>query len=409
MAAECIGAKEDAHEADDAPEDEFEVTLESLLAAAPGFAQRVTLALCLSNASDAVETLSLGFALPFLSWDWQGLVAASVFLGMLAGGCLAGYLTETYGPKRLLVQMLYLEAVAALATSGVGGPWQLAGGRFVSGLAIGAAVPPIFGLAEELLFPRQRRLRSLSLIASSFIFGSLLVSLLAWLCLANNLGWRVFYACTGVVPMLNAALVSSWVPESPSFLQRQGRRAELVLELRRLAPNGAFDVAGMAGGAFKVAQEANHLPSEEVPGLKPLLQWPLRPVALRLGTICFSIAFAWYGLSTWLLKLFEEVGLEHRYLAAVAYALSGVPGCVASVLLLRCLQPWRLLASHRVRSTRAFAGGRLRVFFQQRLHWGLQRLDHCVGCAFQPLSATLRPGSALCGAARGLYLRSVRG
>ena len=34
---------------------------------------------------------------------------------------LPGYLTETYGPKRLLVQMLYLEAVAALATSGVPG------------------------------------------------------------------------------------------------------------------------------------------------------------------------------------------------------------------------------------------------------------------------------------------------
>jgi len=30
-----------------------------------------------------------------------------------------------------------------------------------------------------------------------------------------------------------------------------------------------------------------------------------------------------YGLSTWLLKLFEEVGLKHQYLAAILYALSG--------------------------------------------------------------------------------------
>ena len=40
------------------------------------------------------------------------------------------------------------------------GPWQLALCRFSSGIAIGAAVPPIFALAEELIHPRQRRHRS---------------------------------------------------------------------------------------------------------------------------------------------------------------------------------------------------------------------------------------------------------
>jgi hypothetical protein len=30
-----------------------------------------------------------------------------------------------------------------------------------------------------------------------------------------------------------------------------------------------------------------------------------------------------YGLSTWLLQLFQEVGLKHRYITAIAYALSG--------------------------------------------------------------------------------------
>ena len=43
-------------------------------------------------------------------------------------------------------------------------------------------------------------------------------------------------------------MVSSWVPESPSFLQQQGRRCELMSELRR---------SGVPCYSFKVAQEAN--------------------------------------------------------------------------------------------------------------------------------------------------------
>ncbi|CAK9006046.1 unnamed protein product [Durusdinium trenchii] len=141
---------------------ETQVTLESLLAASPGFATRVTVALCLSNASDAVETLSLGFALPLLNFGDLRWPAAAVFFGMLTGGCAAGTLAERFGHKRLLVMMLYLEALAAVATTaatfersslgvvsmnGVAsrrGSWHLTLCRYISGVAIGAAVPPHF-------------------------------------------------------------------------------------------------------------------------------------------------------------------------------------------------------------------------------------------------------------------------
>ncbi|CAK9047075.1 Synaptic vesicle glycoprotein 2C (Synaptic vesicle protein 2C), partial [Durusdinium trenchii] len=324
------------------------VTLESLLAASPGFATRVTVALCLSNASDAasqmekrlVETLSLGFALPLLNFGDLRWPAAAVFFGMLTGGCAAGTLAERFGHKRLLVMMLYLEALAAVATTAARGSWHLTLCRYISGVAIGAAVPPIFALAEELIHPRKRRHRSLSLIASSFISGSVLVSLLAWP-LSLGWTWQAFYASTGLVPLLNAFLVSCWIPESPSFLQQQGRRAELLGELQHFAGLRA------AGPAFRVAQEANDgqirvIEERSISGRLQLLR--TNHVVLRLAAICFSIAFAWYGLSTWLLQLFEEVGLEHRYLAAMLYALSGVPGCVLAMLLLQFIEPPKLLA-----------------------------------------------------------------
>eukprot|EP00434_Breviolum_minutum_P029058 symbB.v1.2.025705.t1/scaffold2511.1/size77358/10 len=342
--AQCIGAStkdfQDSKDGED--EDEFEITLDTLLAASPGFASRVTLALCLSNASDAVETLSLGFALPLFDANFGDLrlVAAAVFLGMLTGGCAAGALAEHIGHKRLLVQMLYLEAASALITSAATGPFHLALCRFSSGVAIGAAVPPIFALAEELIHPRKRKHRSLSLIASSFITGSVLVSVLAWP-LSMGWTWRAFYAATGLVPFFNALLVSRWIPESPSFLQQQGRRAELLAELQRVA-SAEFSVS------FRVAQEANDgqiraIEERSISGRLQMLR-PMRHIVLRLAMICFSIAFAWYGLSTWLLKLFEEVGLKHQYLAAILYALSGVPGCVLAMCFLRCIEPPKLLA-----------------------------------------------------------------
>lgn len=338
---QCIGAAEDQEDLD-----EFEVTLDALFAASPGFASRVTLALCLSNASDAVETLSLGFAIPKFdgSFGDMRLPAAAVFVGMLAGGCAAGALAEGLGHQRLLVKMLYLEALSALATTAATGPWQLALRRFSSGIAIGAAVPPIFALAEELIHPRQRRHRSLSLIASSFISGSVLVSLLAWP-LSVGWTWQAFYATTGVVPLFNAWLVSRWVPESPTFLQHQGRRAELLAELQRVLPTGPTG-PHRPSLCFRVVQEANDgvIRAIEERSMSGRLQL-LRPmdVVLRLAAICFSIAFAWYGLSTWLLQLFQEVGLKHRYITAIAYALSGVPGCVLAILL-RCMEPPKLLA-----------------------------------------------------------------
>lgn len=347
--AQCIGAAEERPE----EEDEFEVTLDALLAASPGFASRVTLALCLSNASDAVETLSLGFAIPKFdrSFGDMRLPAAAVFVGMLAGGCAAGALAERLGHQRLLVKMLYLEALSALATTAATGPWQLALCRFSSGIAIGAAVPPIFALAEELIHPRQRRHRSLSLIASSFISGSVLVSLLAWP-LSVGWTWQAFYATTGLVPLFNAWLVSRWVPESPTFLQHQGRRAELLAELQRVLPGGAGQPPRdprhprPPSLCFRVVQEANDgviraIEERSMSGKFKLLR-PM-DVVLRLAAICFSIAFAWYGLSTWLLQLFQEVGLKHRYITAIAYALSGVPGCVLAILL-RCMEPPKLLA-----------------------------------------------------------------
>ena len=52
-------------------------------------------------------------------------------------------------------------------------------------------------------------------------------------------------------------------------------------------------------------------------------------MVIRLALICFSIAFAWYGLSTWLLRLFEELHLEHKYLGAISYALSGASKCAS--------------------------------------------------------------------------------
>ena len=136
------------------------MTLESLLSRAPGFSGRVTCALCLSNASDAVETLSLSFALPFLRFEGLEGAAAAVFVGMLLGGALAGALSQRLGHQRLLVRMLYLEALSALLTAAVWNGYQLALCRLTSGFAVGAAVPPIFALAEELIHPRKERRRS---------------------------------------------------------------------------------------------------------------------------------------------------------------------------------------------------------------------------------------------------------
>jgi len=101
------------------------------------------------------------------------------------------------------------------------GPWQLALCRFSSGIAIGAAVPPIFALAEELIHPRQRRHRS-SMAAtpgatpgppmSTNVHQCPPMSTNVHQCPPSPLGFWAVLGCFGLIKIVHLVSVTDTIP-----------------------------------------------------------------------------------------------------------------------------------------------------------------------------------------------------
>lgn len=69
----------------------------------------------IGNAADAVEVLSIGYIVATIEQQItpleQSLLTAAVFVGMLLGGLIFGYLSDVYGRRSILLLSLGINGV----------------------------------------------------------------------------------------------------------------------------------------------------------------------------------------------------------------------------------------------------------------------------------------------------------
>ncbi len=173
-------------------------------------------------------------------------LASSIFLGMLIGGTILGFLSDQFGRRPALLFGLTINTTAGLLsalrclTPTIA---QLTMWRFIAGIGIGATVPSIFSLASEWC-PKEVRGAVVTLVASFWMVGSLCVSLLAWILfrrgdimeLADDSHdtshgsvsaihtWRIFAALCALPSAIGAVMVFLYVPESPRFLASREKK-----------------------------------------------------------------------------------------------------------------------------------------------------------------------------------------
>lgn len=300
--------------------------LVSNLARAPSsFVAKITIPLCMANACDALETMSAAYMLPKLREDFPNdarMITASVFLGMFVGAVIGGPLLLQAGPRRLLVISLFTEALAAGAGSFAHDGIGFAVWRLVAGISIGAGIPALFALAEALMQPEFRRHKLLNSISACWTLGTVLSAGTAWLFFEHyGLNWRQYYAFTGVLPLITALLVQFCVPESPEFLASQGRDDEL----KQIADQIGAPRESMVSGTMP-SVAAFHASAATSQQLAALTQEPWAGSLVKLCIAGFGASFAWYGMGTWLLVVFKDVGVQDTYIAGMVFALSGLPG-----------------------------------------------------------------------------------
>jgi MFS family permease len=333
----------------------------------------IMLSLGVANSSDASEILCISYILSddtFASTilydaSWRaGLVASAVFLGMLLGGLCLGTLGDWVGRKPILLLGLCVNAVAGILSAGATNVYTLSLLRCLSGVGIGATVPPLFTLVTELAPPSKRGL-FVTLCASFWMVGSLYVATMA-LAIFEYLpeaysSWRLFALACAVPSAAGALLVYTLVPESPRFLAVQQRQPQALKVVNRLASQMKYH-----GPPLTLPELLGQFPSDTNEDRSSVNRFVM-PSRFTLYSICgmaqqamtdfwisaaqlytpelkqttwplqmvwFSLSFGSYGLLTWINTLFVAVHLEDVYFNAFLFALSNLPGNILTALLM---------------------------------------------------------------------------
>jgi SP family arabinose:H+ symporter-like MFS transporter len=166
-----------------------------------------------------------------LSSSQEGLAGASAILGCIPGAMCAGFLSDRFGRKKLLLVCAALFAISGLLSALPRTFDQFLTARFIGGLGIGASslVCPVY-IAE--IAPEKWRGRLGSLFQLGIVTGIFLTLFINKLIQGMGdeawniaVGWRWMLGMEVVPAVIFIGLLFA-VPESPRWLAQKGRSAE---------------------------------------------------------------------------------------------------------------------------------------------------------------------------------------
>jgi SP family galactose:H+ symporter-like MFS transporter len=224
------------------------------------------------------DTGVISGALLFLKNDFTltstdlGIIVSGVLAGAATGALSGGRLADIFGRRRLLIVTAIIFAVGAVLCAAAPSALDLILGRIVVGLGIGLASGTVPVYISE-ISPAKDRGWQVSLFQLAITVGILLAYLVDYLFAAIQ-GWRWMLGLA-VVPAAIFGLGMYFLPESPRWLVKQGRRSEAKEVLARV--RGTSDV-----GAELDEIERSFVGSGEHGSFSDLFHASLRP-ALVVG------------------------------------------------------------------------------------------------------------------------------
>ncbi|XP_029289366.1 synaptic vesicle glycoprotein 2B [Cottoperca gobio] len=387
-----------------------------------------------ANASDAVEILCVSFLLPtarcdlLLSSSDMGLLTASIFLGMMVGGYMWGYLADQRGRRRILVVSLTVNGVFGGLASVAPWFWLFLLLRFISGIGVGGSIPVIFSYFSEFM-PRLRRGAMISALATFWMAGNILAAGLAWLVIPRtwahfSLGsldfqsWRLFVVLCSVPSLTSALLFRLLMPESPKFLMEAGREKEalrvfqVMFQLNMCGKGKSLPEFRLCTSSKKREQQEERrtrgscteslacILREALMPIRQMFNGSLRCRSIALLVVFYCISFGYYGLWMWFPELFKRIedggspcanvslpSLLHNqscypvkaavYMEGFIIAASNLPGNIFTILLMGNIGGKALLSCSLLVSS-------LTVFFIYKVQTKVQSL--VLSCIFSGVS-----------------------
>lgn len=204
--------------------------------------------------SGAIGYLKTRFELSAVMTGWA---ASSAIIGCIFGAMFAGWASDKFGRKKVLILTAILFLISAIGAAVPESLTQFAVFRFIGGLGIGAAsmVSPLY-ITE--LAPASIRGKLVSYYQLAIVIGILVIFFINTLIQASGdeawnvaYGWRYMMA-SGIPPALLFLVSLLTVPESPRWLCRVGREEEALAILAKI--NGP----GRAGEILNEVRETLH-------------------------------------------------------------------------------------------------------------------------------------------------------
>ena len=162
-----------------------------------------------------------------LSKTQGGMVISSFWLSSACMTVLAGWLSDKFGSRKVIVIALFIISLFSLMTGMVGSFAAILAARFVLGLGDGG-LPTGSGVAITEIYKKGARARAKSILLAAQLLGGVLALYLTAV-IADAFGWRVMFYSIGGIGLLVTLLLSIFYhPPKVEKTTRDGKIIERI-------------------------------------------------------------------------------------------------------------------------------------------------------------------------------------
>lgn len=197
------------------------------------------------------ETTTMSYVLPSAECDLRlslvdkGTLNAVTYVGMISSAFLWGFLSDTYGRKRLLVYGFLLDAAFNVLCATSQTVVAIMVFKFMGGFIICGPFAVLMAYLSE-FHSLQHRSRVMMMVGIFYSVANVLLPSLAWAIIPQSgwdftlfdgklaiHSWQIFMAVC-CLPSLLSGACCMFFPESPKFLMAKGRNAQAMAVFRTL-------------------------------------------------------------------------------------------------------------------------------------------------------------------------------
>ncbi|MBM9400757.1 MFS transporter [Gluconacetobacter azotocaptans] len=298
------------------------------------FHRRLLLLGGLGYAFDAMDQASIAFVLPVVSRLWHltsvqtGTLGSATYIGFFFGALNAGLAADRWGRKFIMMTALAIYAAASAASAMVESWPAFFMLRIVAGYGVGAESVVIAPFLAEFVASRYRG-RFTGALAGFFSFGFIGAALIGVAIVPSwPSGWRVAIGLTAL-PVVMLLVWRRSLPESPKWLESQGRHAEAAHILATME----HEIPGRRDTPPPPERTAG---SGRTDGLRDLWRAPQRRATILASALWFTVNWTYYAYFTWLPSLLLAGGasMQTGYNRSLLIYSAQIPGyfVVAAVI-----------------------------------------------------------------------------